>query len=113
MKQKQSVLSIKDKQTIIWRLEKGEEGTKLALDFNITMQEISDIHKNKEKIPKFTSCVEMSEGLKWKSLKEGENNIDGINPIQTIQVWRMIDLAIRSRCNSLKQTSMPQHFRVL
>ena len=104
MKQKQSVFSIKDKQMIIWRLEEGEEGT---------VQEISDIHENKEKIPKFTSCVEMSEGLKWKSLKEGENNIDSINPIQTIQLWWMMKLAIQSRCNSLIQTSMPQHFRVL
>ena len=51
MKQKQSVLSIKDKQMIIWRLEEGEEGTNLALKFKITVQEISDIHKNKEKIP--------------------------------------------------------------
>ena len=33
---------------IIWRLEKGEEGTNLALEFKITEQEISDIHKNKD-----------------------------------------------------------------
>ena len=57
------VLSIKDKQTIISHLEKGEKGTNLALEFNISKQQISDICKNKEKILKFTDSVEMSKGL--------------------------------------------------
>jgi len=62
--QKQSVLSIKDKQTIIIsHLEKGEKGINLALEFNISKQQISDIRKNKEKILKFTDSIETSEGL--------------------------------------------------
>ena len=55
---KQSVISIKDKQTIISHLEKSEKGTNLALKFKISKQQISDIRKNKEKILKFTDSVE-------------------------------------------------------
>ena len=68
-KRKQSVLSIKDKQIIISRLDKGEKGTNLALEFDISKQQISDICKNKDKILKFTDNIETSEGLKRKSLK--------------------------------------------
>ena len=60
---KQSVLLIKDKQTIISHLEKGKKGTNLALEFNISKQQISDICKNKETILKFTDSIEMSKGL--------------------------------------------------
>ena len=68
-KRKRSVLSIKDKQIIISRLEKGEKGTNLALEFGISKQQISDIRKNKDKILKFTDNIETSAGLKRKSLK--------------------------------------------
>ena len=61
---KQSVISIKDKQTIISHLEKSEKGTNLALKFKISKQQISDICKNKEKILKFTDSVKTSIGLK-------------------------------------------------
>ena len=62
--QKQSVLSIKDKQTMISHLDKGEKGANLALKFKISKQQISDIRKNKEKTLKLTDSIEMSEGLK-------------------------------------------------
>ena len=62
--QKQSVLSIKDKQTMISHLDKGEKGANLALKFKISKQQISDIHKNKEKTLKLTDSIKMSEGLK-------------------------------------------------
>ena len=68
MQWKQSVISIKDKQTIISHLEKSEKGTNLALKFKISKQRISDIHKNKEKILKFTDSVETSGGLKIRVL---------------------------------------------
>ena len=68
-KRNRSVLSIKDKQIIISRLDKGEKGTNLALEFRINKQQISDVHKNKDKILKFTDNIETSEGLKRKSLK--------------------------------------------
>ncbi|XP_066026205.1 tetratricopeptide repeat protein 28-like [Pocillopora verrucosa] len=68
-KRKRSVLSIKDKQIIISRLDKGEKGTNLALEFGISKQQISDIRKNKDKILKLTNNIETSEGLKRKSLK--------------------------------------------
>ena len=68
-KRKRSVLSIKDKQIIISRLDKGEKGTNLALEFGISKQQISDIRKNKDKILKLTNNTETSEGLKRKSLK--------------------------------------------
>ena len=61
---KQSVISIKDKQTIISHLEKSENGTNLAPKFKISKQQISDIRKNKE-ILKFTDSVETSVGLKY------------------------------------------------
>ena len=64
MQWKQSVISIKDKQTIISHLEKSEKETNLALKFKISKQQISDIRKNKEKILKFTNSVETSVGLK-------------------------------------------------
>ena len=68
-KRKRSVLSIKDKQIIISRLDKGEKGTNLALEFGISKQQISVIRKNKDKILTFTDNIETSEGLKRKSLK--------------------------------------------
>ena len=60
-KRKQAVLSIKDKQIIISRLDKGEKETNLAQEFGISKQRISD--KNKNKILKFTDSIETSEGL--------------------------------------------------
>ena len=62
--QKQSVLSIKDKQTMISHLDKSEKGANLAIKFKISKQQISDIRKNKEKTLKLTDSIEMSEGLK-------------------------------------------------
>ena len=62
-KQKRSVLSIKDKQIIISRLDKGDKGTNLALEFGISKQQSSDICKNKDKILKFTDNIETTEGL--------------------------------------------------
>ena len=68
-KRKRAVLSIKDKQIIISRLDKGKKGTNLAQEFGISKQHISDIRKNKDKILKFTDSIETSEGLNRKSLK--------------------------------------------
>ena len=68
-KRKRAVLSIKDKQIVISRLDKGEKGTNLAQKFGISEQQISDIRKNKDKILKFTDSIETSEGLKQKSPK--------------------------------------------
>ena len=60
--------SIKDKQTIISHLEKGEKGTNLALKFKISKQQISDICENKE-ILKFIDSVQTSVGSKIQVLK--------------------------------------------
>ena len=46
------------------RLEKGEKGTNLTLEFKISKQHITDKCKNKGKIMKFTDSVETNEGLK-------------------------------------------------
>ena len=67
-KQKWAVLSMKNKQIITSHLDKGEKGTNLAQEFDISKQQISDIWKNKDKILKFTDSIETSEGLKRKSL---------------------------------------------
>ena len=40
-KRKRALLSIKDKQIIISRLDKGEKGTNLAQEFGISKQQIS------------------------------------------------------------------------
>ena len=69
LKRKRSVLSIKDKQSIIVRLEKGEKGTKLSAEYHVSKQQISDIGKNKAKIMKFADILETREALKRKSLK--------------------------------------------
>ena len=47
-KRKRAVLSIKDKQIIISRLDKEEKGTNLAQEFGIRKQQISDIRKNRD-----------------------------------------------------------------
>ena len=41
-KQSRSVLSIKDKQIIISRFDKGQKGTNLTLEFGISKQKISE-----------------------------------------------------------------------
>ena len=64
LKCKRSILLIKDKQSIIVRLEKGEQGTNLSAEYGVSEQQISDIHKNKEKIMKFADILETSEGLR-------------------------------------------------
>ena len=66
-KRKQAVLSMKDKQIIISRLDKGEKRTNLAQEFGISKQQISDLRKNKDKILKFTDGIETSDWLKQKS----------------------------------------------
>ena len=43
LKCKRSVLSIKDKQSFIVRLEKGEKGTNLSAEYGVSKQQISDI----------------------------------------------------------------------
>ena len=53
LKRKRSVLSIKDKQSVIVRLEKGDKGINLSAEYGVSKQQISDIRKNKEKIIKF------------------------------------------------------------
>ena len=68
-KRKRAVLSIKDKQIVISRLDKGEKGTNLAQKFGISEQQISGIRKNKDKTLKFFDSIETSEGLKRKSPK--------------------------------------------
>ena len=60
-KRKRAIRSIKDKQIIISRLDKGETGTNLAQEFGISKQQISDIRENKDKILKFTDSIETSE----------------------------------------------------
>ena len=48
LKRKRSVLLIKEKQAIILRLEKEENGTNLSAEYGISKWQISDIHKSKE-----------------------------------------------------------------
>ena len=53
LKRKRSVLSIKDNQAIILRLEKEEKGTNLSAEYGVSKRQISDIRKSKEKIMTF------------------------------------------------------------
>ena len=54
LKRKRSVFSMKDKESIIGRLEKGEKGTNLLAECGVSkQQQISDICKNKETSMKF------------------------------------------------------------
>ena len=53
MKRKRSVLSIKDKQAIILRLEKEEKETNSSTEYGVSKWQISDIRKSKEKIMTF------------------------------------------------------------
>ena len=65
-KRKCSILTIQDKQSIILGLEKGEKGTSLSSEYGVSKQQISDIHKNKDKIMKFADNLESDHGLKRK-----------------------------------------------
>ena len=49
LKRKQSILSIKDKQAIILRLEKQEKETNLSTEYGVSKWQKSDIRKSKEK----------------------------------------------------------------
>ena len=69
LKGTRSIFSIKDVQSIILRLEKGEKGTNLSAERGISEQQISDICKNKETSMKFANILKNGEGLKRKSLK--------------------------------------------
>lgn len=70
---KWTILLIKDKQSIILLLEKGEKGTDLSTEYGVSKQQISDIRKNEDKIMKFVDNLENDEGLKQKSLKVAHN----------------------------------------
>ena len=69
LKRKRFVFSMKDKQSIIGRLEKGEKGANLSAEYGVSKQQIPDIRKNKETSMKFADILETREGLKRKSLK--------------------------------------------
>ena len=69
LKCKRSVFLMKDKQSVIGRLEKGEEGTNLSAEYGVSKRQISDIRTNKATSMKFADILETSEGLKRKSLK--------------------------------------------
>ena len=59
LKRKRSVLSIKEKQAIILRLEKEKKGTNLSAEYGVSKRQISDIRKSKEKIMAFADgCLE-------------------------------------------------------
>ena len=73
LKSKRSVFSMKDKESIIGQLEKGEKGTNLLAECGVSKQQISDIRKNKETSTKFANFLETSEGLKRKSLKVAQD----------------------------------------
>ena len=47
-KRKHTILSIKDKQIIISRLDKGEKGTNLAQEFGISMQQICHTEEQRQ-----------------------------------------------------------------
>ena len=105
-KRKRSVLSIKDKQIIISRLDKGEKGTNLAPEFGISKQQISDIRKNKDKILKFTDNIETSEGLKRKSLKlANDERLD-----QALYTWFIQQRSTGTPISGLLLQEKAKHF---
>ena len=55
LKRRRSVLSIKDKQAIILRLEKEEKETNLSTEYGVSKRQISDIRTSKEKIMTFAN----------------------------------------------------------
>ena len=63
LKRKRLVLSIKEKQAIILRLEKEEKGTNLSAEYGVSKRQISDIRKSKEKIMAFAdTCTGIHNG---------------------------------------------------
>ena len=70
LKYKRSIFLIKDKQSIIVRLEKEKKEPICQLNnYGVSKQQISDIGKNKETSMKFADILETSERVKWKLLK--------------------------------------------
>ena len=63
LKHKRSVLSIKDKQAVILRLDKEEKETNLSTEYGVSKRQISDICKSKEKIMTFAdTCTGIRNG---------------------------------------------------
>ena len=76
LKRKRSVLSIKDKQSIIVRLEKGEKGTNLSVEYGVS---------NSEAVECFKRC------LSW---MERQNNVDAIQIMQLRRSWVLLFINI-------------------
>ena len=88
LKCKRSVYLIKDVQSIIVQLEKGEKGTNLSAEYGVSKQQISRIHKKKETIMKFVNILETSQGLKRKSLNVAhDEHLDKALYVWFIQQW--------------------------
>ena len=76
LKRKRSVLSIKDKQSIIVRLEKGEKGTNLSVEYGVS---------NSEAVECFKRC------LSW---MERQNNVEAIQIMQLRRSWVLLFINI-------------------
>ena len=111
-KRKQAVLSIKDKQIIISRLERRERNKfssriwhqQAAENELPTSLQMSDEENLATVVGDSTESECFKKCLSW---MESQNDID------PVQLRRMMDFAMRSSYKSLKQTNMLEHFRPL
>lgn len=86
---------IKDKQSIILLLEKGEKETDLSTEYGVSKQQISDICKKEDKIMKFVDNLESNEGLKL-------HTMSGLTKCCTVGLFsKMMEFATCTLCSKL------------
>ena len=71
-KRKRRVITLGQKQDVLKRLDAGE---KVALQFGISKQQVSDIKKNKAHILAQVESLDSSEGLRRKSIKGSRDEV--------------------------------------
>ena len=124
-KRKRSILSIKDKQSIILRLDvddwlnaddelptSPQLSDEQILASAVGQSSVEDDSSDEEDESQDEQTVRNNEAVEYFKMcltwMERQNKVDAI---QLMQLRRMMEFATRTRCSRLKQTDLLQHFR--
>ncbi|TYZ61989.1 hypothetical protein PybrP1_010897 [[Pythium] brassicae (nom. inval.)] len=107
-KRKRVVLSIHDKQTVLARLDAGEQPATLARMFGISRQQVSDIKKNRERILAFCVDARHANSLRRKTLAPSSEYHPGVE--QALYRWlvrqRLLRRAVASDAFAAKASEL-------
>lgn len=107
-KRKRIVLSIHDKQTVLARLDAGEQPAPLARAFGISRQQVSDIKKNRERILAFCMDARHASSLRRKTLAPSSEYHPGVE--QALYRWlvrqRLLRRAVASDALAAKASEL-------